>query len=370
MDATYGIVVNFGSSSNIVVPEPVHAETTQQLHDVLALVRQRVVSEEDAEVAIATLENMSSAPTNFIGAHLCLAEIYLTGSAPQHGKDPNKALRGMLSFLCKDGECCYVDGRSVLLRAIDDVSKRVTESQLADCAHDITSLANRVPELHSAAIRASLAKLSCIEGCACEAMVQSDATSSRERPLAIFEHIASDNEALRQQILHLESSLRAEQSQRSMLMAALQEERDAKAVLVLRQEAGERQLLERDSLIAELREQLLREKQARQETDAQIRYLQEECHHARPKMDDSPRRREILSDNALLDQLMGYRSDKHHFGGEDGLRSNIRHPSLSKITPPMLGRDEPVMQGDFPPRLRSAGHSVLTPRHRRHTYMN
>lgn len=97
----------------VPLPPPVHDDVATRLVEALSLLRQRVVSEEDAAQALEAFESLlAPGPACYLAAHLCVAEVFLSGSAPQHGRDPLRALASILDFLHADAEASVGAGAS------------------------------------------------------------------------------------------------------------------------------------------------------------------------------------------------------------------------------------------------------------------
>lgn len=190
---------------------PEQIDAADAIRDALESVRQRCVGEDDAAEAIAVFEDATSAPLNYVGAHLFLAEVYLSGSTPQHGVDTHRAVGSLVSFLEAgfDRGGVAATAAQPLDAAIAQILGRLEASALVPKAEALLRLAKRSPSLRAAALLAHLGGT--------KAQSESDGVAALE----IVRTLVGDFTACEAERVELRHCLRVEDERRAMLESAL-----------------------------------------------------------------------------------------------------------------------------------------------------
>jgi len=159
------------SDVEVVIPGPPCSASSRTLAKALALVRSRTISEEDAKQALDVFEAALTGPLQFKGGHLCLAEVYINGSAPQFGKDYRRAITELVTFLETTDETTYgPEVRLVAAREVGRLGQHLDSSGLAPISKQLTALAASLPMLQGTALRALISRLERIDGAPCMAL--------------------------------------------------------------------------------------------------------------------------------------------------------------------------------------------------------
>jgi hypothetical protein len=224
--------------------------------------RQRAISEEDASAALEVFE---SALTGYSAAHLCLAEVYISGSAPQFGRDFRRAITELTTFIEHEfdagedgqGDRALFDAA----RAVAFLAPSVEANGLAPLAPVLLRLASTISLLQGAALRACLCRLERIDGigvCTSVALIR-DGRQKREQdeggaplaPVQLLDRVLGDLAAAQSELATLRVQSEKEQGQLTVLGArceveALRADRAERALQVAQAEVAETASLRQD----------------------------------------------------------------------------------------------------------------------------
>lgn len=217
----------------------VPADVAQRICDAVGLLQQRIVSEEDAAQAIEFLEQVTTdselSRSCCAIAHLCLAETYIQGAAPQYGLDRNRAFRAILDFLQSvsteaDYEQHFPQVRHVT-HALSRIATELPGLDLTVYANELIEIAENVPGMQGVALRACLYRphLAKAESGALVARNQTDPTRLREE--ALLDSLLCQLATVDLDRTALYSEAQRLQEERSFLSVALDAERKQKRLL-------------------------------------------------------------------------------------------------------------------------------------------
>jgi len=265
--------------------------------------RSRAVSEDDAKAAMDTFENVLAGPFEYKGAHLCLAEVFLMGSAPQLGRDDRRALVELISFL----EASTLGGGSSRFEAglLNDVVHAASEAAMSLDAGGIAPLATRllrlaghIPSLRGSAVRACLARLERIDGHprGDGSPAPGEAPASSASPMDLIDGILGDLVVAKRENAMLKSQLKEERGQRVLLADQIDEanaKRNAAEELMCRFSASAERVHHANERLAERIEgEILRADKAErsaQVAEADAEELRRECQRLRRESDHGRR---------------------------------------------------------------------------------
>jgi len=186
-------------------------EGLRNINEAINIVEQRVVSEEDAALALQLLEHAAALPDLCLAAHICLAEVYLSGASPQHGVDHSRALQSLvaLASAARSNDKPTIAQTAQIMTSMDD-------SILAPRAAQLLQLAGAWPEFRGVALRAHLVQLGHPD--------RSHETAGEEKgcsPTDILTALCSDLTAAQRMAVSLHQHLRQSEEQQVLLTTAV-----------------------------------------------------------------------------------------------------------------------------------------------------
>eukprot|EP00929_Paragymnodinium_shiwhaense_P019983 TRINITY_DN13460_c0_g1_i1.p1 TRINITY_DN13460_c0_g1~~TRINITY_DN13460_c0_g1_i1.p1 ORF type:complete len:540 (+),score=131.51 TRINITY_DN13460_c0_g1_i1:165-1784(+) len=218
------------SDVEVVIPGPPCSASSRTLAKALALMRSRTICEEDAKQALDVFEAALSGPLQFKGGHLCLAEVYINGSAPQFGKDYRRAITELITFLEVTDVASYgPEVRLAAAREAGRLGQHLDSSGLAPLSKQLTQLAADIPMLQGTALRALISRVERIDGAPCMALALPGAPPPPAGPMDFLNNLLrSVNEADTKTVVML-NECKAQQERLAVLEAMLLREKEKRA---------------------------------------------------------------------------------------------------------------------------------------------
>jgi len=233
------LVIMLGQTE-VHIPGPACGTTARTLAKALQVMRDCIIDEDSAKQALDIFEAALSGPLQYKGAHLCLAEIYIAGSAPQIGKDYRRAVTELVTFLEVSDSADYreVLGQEQLFdvaRETARVAQFLDASGLGPISSQLTRLASEIPMLQGTALRACLLRLERIDGAPSMALALKGAAPPPPGPLDFLHNLLKDMNIV--------------ESENSSLKVRLEEERGKLALFANTLEREQEKRLEAEELV-------------------------------------------------------------------------------------------------------------------------
>jgi len=268
LSAQDALVLPLGGNE-VQIAGPCSQEGIQNISEARTLLEQRVVSEDDAALALQLLESAAAAPDRCPAPHVCLAEVYLSGSAPQHGMDHERALESLVAFasVARSSDQAAIAQTAQISAAMDD-------SVLAPRAAQLLRLAGAWPELRGVALRAHIVQI--------RHPGKSHGTPTEEGcgPIDVLTALCSDLTAAQELAVSLHQNLRQSEEQQVLLVNALGTEERRRESLEDACGVFRAELQQREAVINDLRgdlEMRLQDQQDLQDAAMVVEAMRQQC---------------------------------------------------------------------------------------------
>jgi len=268
LSAQDALVLPLGGNE-VQIAGPCSQEGIQNISEARTLLEQRVVSEDDAALALQLLESAAAAPDRCPAPHVCLAEVYLSGSAPQHGMDHERALESLVAFasVARSSDQAAIAQTAQISAAMDD-------SVLAPRAAQLLRLAGAWPELRGVALRAHIVHI--------RHPGKSHGTPTEEGcgPIDVLTALCSDLTAAQELAVSLHQNLRQSEEQQVLLVNALGTEERRRESLEDACGVFRAELQQREAVINDLRgdlEMRLQDQQDLQDAAMVVEAMRQQC---------------------------------------------------------------------------------------------
>jgi len=323
------LVVYLGETE-IRVKAPSDPQTAKLLQKGLMVMRKSSVDEEEAKLVMDAFETALAPPIDYKAAHLCMAEVYLSGSAPQIGKDYRRAVTELVAYLEAGRDSDQADSPPYLdvARETADIAHYLDSSTLAPLQQQLIRLAREVPLLQGAALRASLARLDRIDGSAHQcALAITGAPIAQAGPMDFLDVLLRELSVFKREHTLLKEESRDHRSQTALLQEALEDardRRDAAEELVCRFSNSAEQIHNaNERLVERMEAEILRVDQAERSkeiAEADAEELRKEVQRLRSELELERRG----ANSAAL------KSERDRFGGQRGTSPSMTLGSARK----------------------------------------
>jgi len=292
LSAQDALVLPLGGSE-MQIAGPCSEEGLQNISQARTLLEQRVVSEDDAALALQLLETAAASPDLCPAAYICMAEAYLSGAAPQHGVDHDRALDSLVAFACIARSS---DQPAIAQTA--QISAAMEDAVLAPRAAQLLRLAGSWPELRGVALRAHLVQL--------RHPGKSHGTPREEGcgPIDVLTALCSDLTAAQELAVSLHQNLRQSEEQQVLLVNALGTEERRRENLEDACGAQRAFLQQSEAIINDLRGELdsrLQDQQDFQDAAMVVEAMRQQCDRFQVELaQQSAVCAELRADNSAL----------------------------------------------------------------------
>lgn len=351
LSAQDALVLPLGGGE-VHIAGPCSQEGLHNISQSRTLLEQRVVSEEEAALALQLLESAAASPDTCPAAHICMAEVYLSGSAPQHGVDHERALDSLVAFasVARSSDQPAIAQTAQITAAMDD-------SVLAPRAAQLLRLAGAWPELRGVALRAHIVQLrqpgkhhgkTKEEGCS---------------PMDVLTALCSDLTAAQELAVSLHHNLRQSEDQQVLLVNAFRTEERRREGLEDACGALRAELQQREAVIHDLRGDLeirLQDQQDLQDAALVVEAIRQRCDRLQAELaQQGALCAELQADNSALRAEVA-RAESTKDSGRQRLRQQLqREASLIRREQQQHQRDvfglsATHRQGGFDDQFESA----------------